>query len=1029
MSHIFISYSRRDLDFAQKIVDALAANNLDTWIDWKSIPKGEDWEQEIYRGIEEADAFLFLISPDSVASQMCNKEITHAVKNGKRILPIYISKEDPSEVHNNFYTDKAKEEIAKRNYIFCREAQDDFNKAIDETRKTIHTDYEWLKYHTELQVKALKWEQKKDPSRLLRGNELRDAEQQLAELNTQENPQPTKLQREFVLTGRRNEDQQRRRTTIGLGMGLAITTILAIFSWSQRNEAVLQSRISLSRLLSAHSQSIFAKDSNKQDLAVLLAIQSMQLYPSIDAEQILQNNILAHPISNMALGIYVRSVDFSPDGKHVVAGGDFSVHIWDAATGEQIAKMDHDGLALSVAFSPNGKYVASGSDDHTARVWDVSSGKEVARMSHKERVEIVMFSSDGQYVVSGSSDIRAWDVVTGKEISRIVPTGSVEMSFGLDGKYVAIRTKKGTVQVWDVFAGDKIFEMTFDKNASSVGLSPDGKYVAVGVSEVSTRIWDVTTKKEITNLTHESAVTHASFSSDGRYIVTEFRGDTVSVWEVGTGQAILSLPYYKPLRVVAFSPDGRFILTGDTDGIVHVWDISAGREVSRMIHNGVDGTHTDVPAVSSLAFSPDGKQIVSGSWDGTARVWEIAKGTVPTFTEERGADYLELSSDEKYLVSIINKESVRVRDALTGEEIAQASYDGELRFFSFSSDGKYFVLGNCESRDSRNYTCLKDVVRVWDSKLGQEIAHFLPDESVLSAIFSPDRKYLVTTGEDATIRVWELSSGEELTHVAYGDGVSSVVISRDGSRVVSGGCEKADDSQGVHFCLAGTARVWEILTGREIARMTYSTNVDEVAISPDGKYVASMSFYNAGDIWETDTGKVVAQIYHEDTVQDVTFSPNGKYLLSGSDDFVFVWDVKTGKEIIRVPHEEFVILSGFSPDSKYVASVSTGINYVIHIWETVTGSEVARITPGGNVRSVAFTADGRYLVSGGSDKVSLWLWRQEELPQVLIEDGCSRVSRNLTRLEWRQYIGDALQYQAVCPNLPIEPEIAITPTP
>ena len=59
MSHIFISYSRKDLTFAQKIVDALAAYDLDTWIDWKSIPKGEDWEQEIYHGIKEADAFLY----------------------------------------------------------------------------------------------------------------------------------------------------------------------------------------------------------------------------------------------------------------------------------------------------------------------------------------------------------------------------------------------------------------------------------------------------------------------------------------------------------------------------------------------------------------------------------------------------------------------------------------------------------------------------------------------------------------------------------------------------------------------------------------------------------------------------------------------------------------------------------------------------------------------------------------------------------------------------------------------------------
>ena len=87
MSHIFISYSRRDIDFAQKIVDALAANKLDTWIDGKSIPKGEKWLDAIYRGIEESDAFLFLISRNSVNSDYCHKEIVHAVKNNKRILP------------------------------------------------------------------------------------------------------------------------------------------------------------------------------------------------------------------------------------------------------------------------------------------------------------------------------------------------------------------------------------------------------------------------------------------------------------------------------------------------------------------------------------------------------------------------------------------------------------------------------------------------------------------------------------------------------------------------------------------------------------------------------------------------------------------------------------------------------------------------------------------------------------------------------------------------------------------------------
>ena len=63
MSHIFISYARKDIEDASKIVRALAASNFDTWADWKDIQPGTGWLDEIYRGIEEADAFLFFISP------------------------------------------------------------------------------------------------------------------------------------------------------------------------------------------------------------------------------------------------------------------------------------------------------------------------------------------------------------------------------------------------------------------------------------------------------------------------------------------------------------------------------------------------------------------------------------------------------------------------------------------------------------------------------------------------------------------------------------------------------------------------------------------------------------------------------------------------------------------------------------------------------------------------------------------------------------------------------------------------------
>ena len=78
------------------------------------------------------------------------------------------------------------------------------------------------------------------------------------------------------------------------------------------------------------------------------------------------------------------------------------------------------------------------------------------------------------------------------------------------------------------------------------------------------------------------------------------------------------------------------------------------------------------------------------------------------------------------------------------------------------------------------------------------------------------------------------------------------------------------------------------------------------------------------------------------------------------------------------------------------------------------------------VTSVAFSLDGKYVISGSTDgTVLVWVWQ----PKDLIASACLYLPRNLTRAEWKQYIGDALPYQAVCKNLPVEPEATPTVAP
>ena len=199
MNQLFISYSRKDTEIARQLTDRFTAKGLNVWVDWQDIPPSVDWIKEIQKGIEEADIFLFLISPDSVASQICKDEIAHAALNGKRIIPAVVRDVDAK---------LAPPAITHYNWIFFSRPQDVFEGSFEQIQTAIHTDYDWVQVHRRLQMKALEWERsQQEYSFLLRGKDLQDAEAQLM-VNGEKDPKATELQNEFVRTSRTMENKK-----------------------------------------------------------------------------------------------------------------------------------------------------------------------------------------------------------------------------------------------------------------------------------------------------------------------------------------------------------------------------------------------------------------------------------------------------------------------------------------------------------------------------------------------------------------------------------------------------------------------------------------------------------------------------------------------------------------------------------------------------------------------------------------------------------------------------------------------------
>ncbi len=216
-------------------------------------------------------------------------------------------------------------------------------------------------------------------------------------------------------------------------------------------------------------------------------------------------------------------------------------------------------------------------------------------------------------------------------------------------------------------------------------------------------------------------------------------------------------------------------------------------------------------------------------------------------------------------------------------------------------------------------------------------------------------------GQSLKINLGKVSLANTLQ--GHDNSVLSIAISPDGKTIASSG----DDRK---------IKLWNLATGKLISSLNaYSKQVNAVVISPDGKTLVSGSDDNTIKIWNLATGKQIRTLTgHSDSVHTLAISLDSQTLVSGSDDnTIKIWDLATGEEIrTLVGHTFWVRSVAISPDAVILASGS--FDKTIKIWNLTKGYSIRTLEGNSQtVTTVAISPDGKILASASRDRtIKLW---------------------------------------------------------
>lgn len=536
----------------------------------------------------------------------------------------------------------------------------------------------------------------------------------------------------------------------------------------------------------------------------------------------------------------------------------------------------------AVAVGPGGGVAVTGGLDGVVRVWDLVSrrpGRPLAQLGGE--VRSVALSPDGTAVAATSStgDVGQWSVPSGTRL----PTASA----GSDPN----TTHRGSVR--------------------AVAYSPDGTLLATAGQDGLVIVREARSGRARHVLTgYRDWLDALAFTPDGTTLVaaggrTEGRSTDrrILLWDVDSGRLRAQLPGHPDaVRALAVDPTGSVLASAGAEGTVRLWSLPGGR-LQRTIaaHDG---------RIFGLAFSPDGSRIATAGRDHTVRVWDRATGraALPALrghgASVRGVAFagpdrlVSVGNDPRVFVWDVRPlEPARLATFLTdrvtpsravaldpGRDLVASGDDDGIVTLRRTSDGVPTgvtldvgapVSGVAFGPAGQLVTAtFAGRVQLWDAGTGTpRSAAVEAGQGSLVVAVSPDGRFVSTGGDEDVVTIWDAGLTRRLaTLTGHLNWVRGLAFRGD-SALVSVGAD-------------GMAYVWTGLPdARRVALNLRSSPMESVAISPDGRRVATGNTEGQVIVWDADRTDArgvdrPTLTGHDGAVRGVAFDPGGRWVVT-----------------------------------------------------------------------------------------------------------------------------------------------------